>query len=262
MRVALYPPMRSPLVGKPKLRPLIAACLLSGMTSLAWAADSQQPTVPAPKPPSTADLPYSWAGFYLRGSAGLASGAGLGGGTNTISGLSGASAAATPFTPGGFDSGVVGANWQNGNTVFGLEGDMQWTGQSSGPYSACGMGCSLNDRMRVPWMGTLRARAGKSFDRLFVYGTGGFATFGKADNLNAQTYGTTPNFVDLSAGNVNWAIGGGMEMALDHNVSAKIEYLYAVPTGTQISLFDAAPNEPSKNNILRGGIHYQLPVGQ
>jgi len=139
---------------------------------------------------------------------------------------------------------------------------MQWTGQSSGPLTACGIGCSLNDRMKVPWMGTLRARAGKSFDRVFVYGTGGFATFGTADNLNAQTYGATPNFVDLSAGNINWAIGGGMELALDHNVSAKIEYLYAVPTGTQLSLFDAAPNEPSKSNILRGGIHYQLPVGQ
>jgi outer membrane immunogenic protein len=167
-----------------------------------------------------------------------------------------------PSSQSGIDSGVVGANWQNGSTVFGFEGDMQWTGQSSGPVAACGMGCSLNDRMKVPWMGTLRARAGKSFDRVFVYGTGGFATFGTADNLNAQTYGTTPNFVDLSAGNINWAIGGGMEMALDHNVSAKIEYLYAVPTGTQLSLFDAYPNEPSKSNILRGGIHYQLPVGQ
>ena len=30
----------------------------------------------------------------------------------------------------------------------------------------------------------------------------------------------------------------------------------------ELSLFDATPNEPGKNNILRGGIHYQLPVGQ
>ena len=248
------------------MRTLIATCALLAAANVAWAADSQQqpaspPPTKATTPLSASYLPYSWAGFYLRGSPDLASGGGASGGTNAITGLSGTTIAG-PSSSTGIDSGVVGANWQNGNTVFGFEGDMQWTGQSSGPLSACGLGCSLNDRTRVPWMGTLRARAGKSFDRVFVYGTGGFATFGTADNLNAQTYGTTPNFADLSAGNINWAIGGGMEMALDHNVSAKIEYLYAVPTGTQLSLFDATPNEPGKSNILRGGIHYQLPVGQ
>jgi outer membrane immunogenic protein len=247
------------------LRTLIATCALLAVSNVAWAADWQQPPAAPPAKVTaslpTSNLPYSWAGFYLRGSPDLAPGSGPPGGTNSLTGLSGATNT-VPSSHGGIDSGVVGANWQNGNTIFGFEGDMQWTGQSSGPVSACGLGCSLNDRTRVPWMGTLRARAGKSFDRLFVYGTGGFATFGTADNLNAQTYGTTPNFVDLSAGNINWAIGGGMEMALDHNVSAKIEYLYAVPTGTQLSLFDAVPNEPGKSNILRGGIHYQLPAGQ
>jgi outer membrane immunogenic protein len=248
------------------LRTVIATCALLAATTAAW-ADSQQPQTAPPPPANTAapqpasNLPYSWAGFYLRGSPDLALGSGPVGGTNAITGLSGATASG-PSSQGGIDSGMVGANWQNGSTVIGFEGDMQWTGQSASAVTACGMGCSLNDRMRVPWMATLRARAGKTFDRVFVYGTGGFATVGTADNLNANSYGTTPNFVDLSAGNINWAIGGGMEMALDRNVSAKIEYLYAVPTGTQLSLFDPATNEPGKSNILRGGIHYQLPVGQ
>ena len=241
---------------------MIATCVLLVATSAAWAAEQQPAYTPdrTAAPPPASYLPYSWAGFYLRGSPNLALSSGSSGGTNAITGLSGVTSS-IPFSPGGIDTGVVGANWQNGNTVFGFEGDMQWTGQSAGPLAACGLGCSLNDRTKVPWMGTLRARAGKSFNNVLVYGTGGFATFGSADNLNAQTYGTTPNFVDLSAGNINWAIGGGMEMALDHNVSAKIEYLYAVPTGTQLSLFDAMPNESGKSNILRGGIHYQLPVG-
>jgi len=255
------------------LRTVLATCALLAATTAVWADSLQLLTSPSLSPPAkvspaakvtprpTSNLPYSWAGPYLRGSPNLALGSGPSGGTNAITGLSGTTIAGPPGQ-GGIDSGVVGANWQNGSTVFGFEGDMQWTGQSTGPVTACGMGCSLNDRMRVPWMATLRARAGKTFDRVFVYGTGGFAALGTADNLNANTYGTTPNFVDLSAGNVNWAIGGGMEMALDRNVSAKIEYLYAVPTGTQLSLFDAATNEPGKSNILRGGIHYQLPVGQ
>lgn len=248
------------------MRTVIATCALLAAATAAWADSQQLPASPsrpakARTAPPASYLPYSWAGFYLRGSPSLALGTGPSGGTSAITGLSG-TALAGPSSQGGIDSGVVGANWQNGSTVFGFEGDMQWTGQSASPVTACGIGCSLNDRMRVPWMGTLRARAGKTFDRVLVYGTGGFATFGTADNLNANTYGTTPNFVDLSAGNINWAIGGGMEMALDRNVSAKIEYLYAVPTGTQLSVFDSSPNEPGRSNILRGGIHYQLPVGQ
>ena len=261
--MALYGVARVVNLRGRKLRTLIATCVLLAATGFAWGADSQQPISPPSNvaaPPPASSLPYSWAGTYLRGSSNLALG-GVPGGTNAITGLPGI---ANPVSTNqsGIDSGVVGANWQNGSTVFGFEGDMQWMGQTSGPVTACGMGCSLNDRVKVPWMGTLRARAGKSFDRVFVYGTGGFETFVTADNLNADNYVTTPNFVDLSAGNINWAIGGGMEMALDHNVSAKVEYLYAVPTGTQLSLFDAAPSEPSKSNILRGGIHYQLPVGQ
>ncbi len=112
-------------------------------------------------------------------------------------------------------------------------------------------------------MATLRARAGKTFDRLFVYGTGGFATLGASDNLNPAGAGATPNFVDLSPGNINWTIGGGMEFALDQNVSAKLEYLYMpnAPVGPLNSLLESTGNDTARNNIVRGGINYRLPVG-
>ena len=125
------------------MRTLIATCLLLAATSVGWAADSQQQPVSAPSSPAAVPpasyLPYSWAGFYLRGSPSLAPGSGSAGGTNAITGLSGMTNS-IPSNSAGIDTGMVGANWQNGSTVVGFEGDMQWTGQSAGPLAACGMG--------------------------------------------------------------------------------------------------------------------------
>lgn len=247
------------------MRVLIAACALFTATSLACAADSPN-APPSPQanhalqPTDTASLPYSWEGFYISSSGDLSLGTAA-----TTSKLYGAfsavNGAGSPVPANGMSGGQFSANWQNGNTVFGFQGDMQWTGVSTGPFTDCGVGCSLSDRQKVPYLATLRARAGKTFDRVFVYGTGGFAKIGRADNLNADGVGTTPDFINLAGGNVDWAIGGGMEFALDHNVSAKIEYLYSTPTGPLFSPFDNDSSASARNNILRGGFDYRLPIG-
>jgi outer membrane immunogenic protein len=242
------------------MRVVIGACALFAAMSLpvsrlAWAGDAAPTLGPLSSQtlPSPTVVPYSWAGFYVNesGDLGFSSGA-----TSTLNGLLGPGGMAA-HSIGGLSSGAVGANWQTGDTVIGVQGDMQWADQAAAAITDCGLGCSLNDHARVPWLATLRARAGKAFDRLFVYGTGGFATFGAANNLSAGGFGSTPNFIDLSAGNINWSIGGGMELSLDKNVSAKIEYLHNTPTSVSGSLFD----NDSKNNIVRGGIDYRLPVG-
>lgn len=247
-----------------KVRVLIAICALLAATDLAWPADSAPAPASAASPvaPAPTVLPYSWAGFYIRGSGDLAGAleqtpakALDGGPTATDTG---------PSVSNGIASGEIGSNWQTGNTVVGWQGDMQWSDQWATPLTACGLGCSLNDRVRVPWMATLRARAGKTFDRLFIYGTGGFAKLGTSDNLNPAGTNAMPNFVDLSPGNVDWTVGGGMEFALDQNMSAKIEYLYmpsVVPSGALNSLSESNGNDAARNNIVRGGIDYRLPIG-
>lgn len=252
------------------LRVWIATCaLLLAAASFAWAADS--PTAPAAAAnqaaPPISSLPYSWAGFYIRGSEDLELGSSdLGSsrtGTGAFNALFPTSSVGTASASGSIDSGAIGANWQSGNTVVGFESDMQWSNLWAAPLTACGLGCSLNDRVRVPWLATLRARAGTAFDRLYIYGTGGFATSGIADSLNPQASGGAPNFVDLSAGDLDWTIGGGMEFAIDQNVSAKIEYLHTSPAaGAPESLFDAATTGSIRNDIVRGGFNYSLPIGQ
>lgn len=247
-------------MGHQRFRVLGAIGALLAAASVAW-ADSTSPPSAAPNPAPPTAQPYSWAGFYITRTGTLSTALSQ----TTESPLNGAAAAGVTPGPstGGFDSGAFSADWQNGSTVVGLAGDMQWANQWTGAFSACGLGCSLNDRVRVPWLATLRARAGTAFDRVFVYGTGGLATLGTSDNLNAGGYGTMPNVSNFSTGNLDWTIGAGMEMALDKNVSAKLEYLY-MPGSSSLtapgSLFDST-GDPVKNNILRGGINYRLPVG-
>jgi outer membrane immunogenic protein len=244
---------------------LIATCALLATASLAWAADS--PAAPAPAanqalPPAPAALPYSWAGFYIRSSEDLSLGNSATD-VNSFSGLFSASSAGSSGVTGSIDSGEIGANWQSGSAVVGVESDMQWSDLWAAPLTACGLGCSLNDRVKVPWTATLRARAGTALDRLYIYGTGGFAASGMADSLNPETSGGAPNFMDLSAGDLDWTIGGGMEFAIDQNVSAKIEYLHTSPAaGAPESLFDAANGSSLRNDIVRGGFNYSLPIGQ
>jgi opacity protein-like surface antigen len=245
------------------MRVLICAPVaVTSLPVLAWAGEA------GPMPgsilnetlllPDTAptDLSNSWEGFYVNegGDLSLSTGA-----TSLLSGLIGPGGidAAHSQTIGGMSSGAVGASWQTGGAVVGVQGDMQWADPAAAAITDCSLGCSLNNYARVPWLATLRARAGKDFDGLFVYGTGGFASFGAANNLNAGGFGSTPNPMNLPAGNIDWSIGGGMEMSLDKNVSAKIEYLHNTPTTFTGSLFD----NDSKNDIVRGGIDYRLPVG-
>lgn len=164
---------------------------------------------------------------------------------------------------GSLTTGSVGANWQNGHTVVGFESDMQWSGQGASTLSGCGLGCSLNDRVRVPWFASFRARAGQAFDRLYVYGTGGFSTVGTADTLNPYGSSTVPNFTDLSASTLKWTVGWGMEYAVDSDVTAKLEFLYKSPIiGSPDTLIDTTNNTSMKNDVIRGGLDYRIPIGQ
>jgi len=252
------------------MRVVIGACALLAVMNVVALADSANSPASsnAQSPPATANqllppapvMPYSWAGFYIRSSGDLASSI-QASGTNAPDSFS-ASATATNANS-GLSNGEIGANWQNGRIVVGLQSDMQWSGQWASPLSGCGLGCSLNDRVKVPWFASFRANAGQAFDRLYVYGTGGFSTTGTADTLNPASSSGIPNFVDLSAGTLKWTIGGGMQYAVDNDVTAKLEFLHKTPiAGASESPFEATTSGSIKNDIVRGGIEYRIPIGQ
>jgi len=166
---------------------------------------------------------YSWAGPYLGGN--------LGYGWGDVSN--------NPTRPSGVLGGVqAGYNWQSGQLVFGLEGDIQASGAED---------TSVPWRFSNNWFGTLRGRAGFTLNNLLLYGTGGLA-FGE---LRGETFGLSESHT--TAG---WTLGVGAEVGLAPNWSAKLEYLF-VDLSDHTFTLTGVQNGYSFSTV-RAGVNYHF----
>ena len=119
------------------------------------------------------------------------------------------------YTKGMLGGIFAGYNWQVDKYVFGLEGDWSWTGNSLKDTNfAPGFSASVDD------IATIRGRAGISFDRFLVYGTGGVA-FAK------QTYNA--DGPSDSQWHTGWVAGLGGEAFVTQNLTFRAEYLHVDP---------------------------------
>ena len=143
---------------------LIAATLSLAATSQVLAADLP---AAAPRQPVAYKAPppiFSWTGFYL----GINGGYGFGQSNwfNTVDGPTG------HFNAGGFLlGGTLGANYQMGSFVIGLEGDGDWNDANGSTGNCLVPNCTT----RSDWLATIWGRAGYAVDRVLFYGTGGVA---------------------------------------------------------------------------------------
>lgn len=209
----------------------VSALAVMTMIGSANAADiSRRQAMPTKAP--MYEAPYNWTGFYVGINGGY------GWGTSGIS---------APFpgslaTNGGLVGGTVGYNWQMGQTVFGFEGDIDWSNlRGSG---ICGV---TTCQTRNDWLSTARGRIGYAFGRFLPFVSGG-AAFGDINN-NVAGVGSA---IQTKAG---WTLGGGVEAAIAGPWTAKIEYLYAdLGHGASVLGTDAS----LKTNIVRGGINYHF----
>ena len=197
---------------------LIAAC----WTMSAQAADMNYGS----RAPYTVNQPlnaYSWAGPYLGGNLGYAWG----------------SVDNNPTKPSGFAGGVeAGYNWQSGQWVFGIEGDIQAGGATDtfAPW-----------KFSNPWFGTLRGRVGYVLGNVMFFGTGGLA-FGE---LRATTFGLSE-----SHSTVGWTAGVGAEMGFAPNWSAKVEYLYVDLSNSNFVITGASNGY--RFGLIRAGVNYHF----
>jgi outer membrane immunogenic protein len=93
----------------------------------------------------------------------------------------------------------------------------------------------------APWsvnpqaLGTVRARLGYAADRALFYVTGGLA-YGDPNATVALTSSGTPEYSWTSNGwRTGYAVGGGVEYALSHTVTARVEGLYYNLGSTTVS---------------------------
>src|SRR5262245_17591711 len=153
------------------------------------------PNVPRPLAPAPAPMTigYNWAGAY--------GGVNLGYVWGTIGHLG--------TTPRGIaGGGQAGYNWQVGQVVFGGEADIQASGAED-TFAAF--------KFSNPWFGTVRGRVGYAFNNVLLYATTGLAIGGGKLEFAGLTE---------SKGHTGWAGGGGIEVGLMPQWSAKAEYLF------------------------------------
>lgn len=221
------------------MKRLFLACV--GVVALAGSAAAADLPRPAPyyPPQAPAYAPaYTWSGFYL----GVNGGGGWGRSSWSSTG---------PFNiSGGVVGGTVGYNYQVGQAVFGVEGDIDYADISgSGSSAACPFGCRTKDS----WLSTVRGRLGYAAGRFMPYVTGG-AAFG---DIRAST----PSFGGVSTTNTGWTVGGGLEFALAGNWTAKAEYLYVDlgNVGCGLSCGVATVNNVNFHaNLARAGLNYRF----
>jgi outer membrane immunogenic protein len=233
---------------------LIAITLSLAATSQVLAADL--PPAAAPREPVAYKAPppvFSWTGFYLGINGGY--GFGQSSWSNPLFAPTG------NFNTSGFlIGGTLGANYQMGSFVIGLEGDGDWNDANGTTSIGGGAGCVTGCTTQSDWLATIRGRAGYAFDRVLVYGTGG-AAFGEVQGA----FGALPFASGTQTG---WTAGAGVEWAFLPNWTAKVEYLFV-----DLGNFSCPPTScgfgpaggPSANtsvsfneNIVRAGINYKF----
>ncbi len=229
-----------------RIKLVVAIAGVLAITKLASAADFAPP--PAP-------LSYSWTGLYLGLNAGYASATV----TNTVAD-GGPQGSGSVTIPGGIGGVQIGYNYQTGPLVLGFEADFDGTmATRSSPTVTTTVAGTTSGTEQIPWIGTLRGRAGYAFDRFLVYATAGGAATQLISSLNVGAVGSANTTFTHGA----WTAGGGLEAAITNELSARVEYLY-LDTGTinvaQVGAPFVTVTGRVQDNLLRVGLNYRLPV--
>ena len=218
----------------------VGALAMIATLATAHAADMpRQRAMPAKAPMYSA--PYSWTGAYIGIN---------GGGGWADTGWTNAAGSSGFNTSGAAVGGTLGVNYQVGHSVFGVEGDIDWTGIRG--TSSTGVCTTFGCETRNTWLGTARGRIGYAFGNFLPYVTGGVA-FGDVKN----------NGTGLSADattRTGWALGGGGEFALAGPWSAKVEYLYVDLGKTTCAAANCgiATEVDFHTNLVRAGLNYRF----
>jgi outer membrane immunogenic protein len=185
---------------------------------------------------------YSWSSVYLGGNVGY----GFATASASVDGFEVSSEDLTGIIGGG----QIGANYQIGAFVFGVEGDFDASGQS---HNTSIPGISLTDK--IDWVGTVRGRIGGAYDRWFFYVTAGGGE-GKATTNIASPFGS----LSISKTRGVWVAGAGVEYGITDYLTARVEYLY-LDTGDVNLATIAGFNVTGRvqDNLIRGGLNLRLP---
>jgi len=192
------------------MRRLLLGTAISLATASAVAADLPPAGMPLYTKAPIYDPVYNWTGFYVGGNVGYSWGNWDSTNPSGIANFPGPAGTASPHVNGWLGGLQAGYNMQRGTFVFGLEGDIQITGEQAsddgtstsvaipvavtgnafnagcrpvGAFAGCTAG--VTNSWNFPWFSTFRGRVGWTADpSLLLYVTGGLAV-GAAEYANS-----------------------------------------------------------------------------
>lgn len=137
--------------------------------------------------------------------------------------------------------GYGGYNFQNGQFVYGVEGDLGYSGAEERNFGY---------KAKQGVEGSVRARAGIALDPVLLYGTGGVAV---TDNKLSGPDGSD------SKTHVGWTAGVGAEAKVTQNIVGRVEYRYTDYGKKDYDLggLDDVSNKITTNEI-RVGVGYKF----
>lgn len=212
-----------------------ALCAITATSALADGMPRGGSMKDAPMGPSCGTSAYNWNGAYAGlqvGSSNYRSAIGV----NDLLGIGG-QREDTGFSIGG----VVGYNFQRCNTVFGIEGELNWVDNEAAwgldltqavNLIAPGVGAVnlFNAKSSMDWYGAIKLRTGFAFDNLLLYVTGGMA-FANIEHKgsNPALFGVVPaGLISFNESDTRWGwvVGAGTEYALTNRITWKAEATY------------------------------------
>jgi outer membrane immunogenic protein len=250
---------------------LSAAVMVSAVLGISAASAADLPAPVYTKAPVIVDPGYNWTGFYVGGNIGYSWGTSRD--TSTVSDAAGTVlfvSSDRSNLDGVVGGGQIGYNWQMQSWVWGLEADIQGTGEKGsraftfpGTPSIFAPGLPAIPfalSQKIDWFGTVRGRAGVLVSpKVLLYVTGGLA-YGEVD------FNETIGLAGFSSSNTNvgWTVGAGIEGVVAGNWTAKLEYLY-IDLGTVSGSFTPVAGVITSNysshvtdNVLRVGLNYKF----
>jgi outer membrane immunogenic protein len=240
------------------------ALTTSLVSSAGMAADLRMPV----KAPVIAP-PFSWSGCYIGGNAGGVSARiehGFTVPSNPVVTRE-STGRDTGFTGGG----QVGCNWQySPSWVFGVEADINYVGVKRSSNFAFSVGneeVTGTQTTKLRWLTTIRGRLGPTWDRSFLYVTGGAAIGGIKSSITAIDSNNSIYGGSVSNTRFGWTVGGGYEYAFSRTISGKLEYLHfdLGRVNYQVNRLTGVPNIPvpwsararASGDIIRAGINFR-----
>ena len=227
---------------------LLLATALTALSFSAFAADLPARTA-APYAPAPI---FSWTGFYVGGNVGYIS-------AKTATTDVDYTGDTVQSTGSGVLGGIqAGYNYQVGAIVFGLEADLAAT---SAKPNASTYGGDRLDRHTISALGTVRGRVGYAVDRTLIYVTGGLA-YANVKNAGTASIGGGSSPITLSAETSGWrtgyAVGGGIETAIDKNWTVKFEGLYYNVGHSQVEVSGYRFKSKNDGALARVGVNFKF----